>query len=526
MSITTILPLLSAVFVLYLGVFILLKDRKHKLNVLFALFCLSLVFWFFGTFMMFTSKEEALAIFWDRFVYAGVVFIPSLMYHISLVFSKKSASKTIFLGYLLSFIFLALSRTDYFVSGLYKYNWGYHTQARFFHNVFLLFFSVYLSFFYYNIYHYYKTAESTIERLQAKYIFLAYLVLLLGVFAYLPAYGIDVFPSAYISGLVFAIVLAYTIIKHQLMDIKVVLTEFFVGLIALTLFLDAFLAKTALERIIGGAIFFIFCIFGYLLIKSVMNEIEKRKELENLTYKLQKAYEELKKLDKAKSEFLSIASHQLRTPLTAVKGYISMILENSYGQIPEKIEKPLKNVSLSNERLIKLVNDLLSVSRIEAGRIEMNFQESSIEDLINSVIEELKIKAKEKGLYLKFEKPKSPLPKISFDKENLRQVILNLIDNAIRYTEEGGVMVKLQITDNKLQIIFSDTGAGMTDEELSKMFESFSRGSAGNRLYTEGVGLGLYIAKKFVEMHKGRIWAKSQGKKKGSSFYVELPVNA
>lgn len=524
MSITTILPLLSAVFVIYLGVFVFLKNHKNSLNVLFALFCFSLIFWFFGTFMMFTSKDEPRAIFWDRFVYAGVVFIPSLMYHISLVFSKKKAAKRLLLGYSLSFIFLILSRTDYFVSGLFKYDWGYHTQARFFHNVFLVFFTLYLSFFYYNIYRYYKTAQLAIERLQAKYIFFAYLVLLTGALAYLPAYGINIFPLAYISGLIFAAIFAYTIIKHQLMNIKVVLTEFFVGLIALILFIDAALSETILEQIFGYAMFITFCVFGYLLIKSVSQEIKRREELETLTGKLKRAYEELKKLDKAKSEFISIASHQLRTPLTAIKGYISMLLEKSYGEIPEKVQKPLQNVSLSNERLIKLVNDLLSISRIEAGRIEMKFEPCSMEELVNSVIEELKNVAKEKELYLKFEKPQKPLPQITIDREKIRQVVLNLIDNAIRYTEKGGVTIKAKAKDSKYQIQVSDTGAGLTRYELSKMFESFSRGAAGTRLYTEGVGLGLYIAKKFVEMHQGRIWAESKGKEKGSNFYLELPI--
>lgn len=256
--------------------------------------------------------------------------------------------------------------------------------------------------------------------------------------------------------------------------------------------------------------------------KGFSQKLEK--EVENRTKELQSAYEELKKLDKAKSEFLSIASHQLRTPLTAVKGYISMILEKSYGQVPEKIEKPLQNVSISNERLIKLVNDLLSISRIEAGRIEMNFESQRIEELIASVTEELKNVAKEKNLYLKFEKPKLALPLILIDKEKLRQVILNLIDNAIRYTQKGGITIKAKIEETVLRIEVSDTGAGMTDEELSKMFESFSRGTAGARLYTEGAGLGLYIARKFVEMHRGRIWAESKGKKQGSVFFVELPV--
>ncbi len=155
------------------------------------------------------------------------------------------------------------------------------------------------------------------------------------------------------------------------------------------------------------------------------------------TKELREAYEELKKLDKAKSEFISIASHQLRTPLTAIKGYISMVLEKTYGEPPEKMTKPLENIYLSNERLIKLVNDLLNVSRIESGRMEIKLEKVSIDETIISLIEELKGLVRERNLYLKFEKPEKPLPEISVDKEKIRQAILNIIDNAIRDTYRG-----------------------------------------------------------------------------------------
>jgi len=260
----------------------------------------------------------------------------------------------------------------------------------------------------------------------------------------------------------------------------------------------------------------------YSEVKGFSEKLEK--EVEKRTKELKEAYEDLKRLDKAKTEFVSIASHQLRTPLTAVKGYISMMQEGTYGEMPNKMEKPLDNIYASNERLIKLVNDLLNVSRIEAGRIEMKFEKASLENMISSVVEEFDTVAKEKNIYLKWEKPKEPLPKISIDREKMRQVIMNLIDNAIRYTEKGGITVKAKNLNSKMQILVSDTGTGLTKSEISKMFESFSRGAAGTRLYTEGAGLGLYIARRFVEMHKGKIWAESKGKGRGSTFYVELPI--
>jgi len=286
----------------------------------------------------------------------------------------------------------------------------------------------------------------------------------------------------------------------------------------LILLVQAITAETLGLKIFGVFLLMLFSIVGYFLIKGVLREISLRTEL-------QKAYIELKKLDTAKSEFVSIASHQLRTPLTAVKGYISMMQEGTYGKMPEKMEKPLDNIFASNERLIKLVNDLLSVSRIESGRMEMKLEKTSLEQIISSIVEELKPAAevKKKKIYLKWEKPKKALPKISLDKEKMRQVIMNLIDNAIRYTEKGGITIKVQNLKSKIRIVVSDTGMGLTKSELSKMFESFSRGAAGTRLYTEGAGLGLYIARRFVEMHKGKIWAESPGKGKGSTFFIELP---
>jgi hypothetical protein len=174
-SIFSFLPLISAVFVLFLGVFVFLKNRKSKLNIIFFLLTIAFTIWLFSTFMMFISETDDQAIFWDRNVYSGVIFIPILVYHFSLVFSKnKNRKKSLYLGYFIAFIFLVLSRTDYFVADLFKYKWGVHAKAQFFHHFFLIFFSVYSFFFYYNIYRCYRKTKFGIERSQVKYIFIAF----------------------------------------------------------------------------------------------------------------------------------------------------------------------------------------------------------------------------------------------------------------------------------------------------------------------------------------------------------------
>jgi len=228
-------------------------------------------------------------------------------------------------------------------------------------------------------------------------------------------------------------------------------------------------------------------------------------------------------LDEAKSEFLSIASHQLRTPLTAIKGYVSMIMEGDYGKIPKKVQKPVANIYSSSERLINLVNSLLSISRLEAGRMTFDSEPVNIKEVCQDVIKELTVHIAEKNLYLKLEE-KNELPVLNLDRAKMRDIILNLIDNAIRYTAAGGITVILEKLKDRTRVVISDTGEGMTPEEIDKLFESFSRAGAGKKMRPEGAGLGLYIAKKFIEMHQGKVWAESDGKGKGSRFIVEIPI--
>lgn len=240
------------------------------------------------------------------------------------------------------------------------------------------------------------------------------------------------------------------------------------------------------------------------------------------TQELSGAYRELKKLDDSKTEFLSLASHQLRTPLSAIKGYLSMVMEGNFGKLEKETEGAIKDVYQSNERLIALVNDLLNITRIEAGKLEYHPKETDFEKLVASVIKELEMTAKNKGLELK--EKISKLPLINIDPDKIRQVLINLIDNALKYTEKGKVTVQAKKVDDHILVEIKDTGIGMSADKMTTLFQWFSRGKGALRLDAGGFGLGLYIAKKIVEKANGKIWAESKGEKKGSTFVFELPI--
>ena len=188
--------------------------------------------------------------------------------------------------------------------------------------------------------------------------------------------------------------------------------------------------------------------------------------------------------------------------------------------------KSLEKVFVSNERLIQLVEDLLNISRIESGRLDLKFKPSDLSQLAQSVVEELSGNAKKKGLVLEYKPPLKPLPLIKMDEEKIRQVVMNLVDNAIKYTKQGKIIVSLEQLKNNLKFSVADSGMGIKSDDMVNLFKKFSRGTGTFLVHTEGTGLGLYVARMMIEAHKGNIWAESDGVGKGSKFCFELPIKA
>ena len=256
--------------------------------------------------------------------------------------------------------------------------------------------------------------------------------------------------------------------------------------------------------------------------KNFNDKLEE--EVAMATKELREANEKLMKLDSAKSEFISIASHQLRTPLTVIKGYISMMLEGNFGKLPESIIDSIKKVYDSNERLILLVENLLNISRIESGNLQVNLKETDIEELVISAIDELQDTARKKNNELVYKPSAVKIPCAIVDSEKIRHVILNYLDNAIKYSEKGEIIIRLKQENNKIIFNVTDFGIGISGEEITNLFKKFYRGFLTPLIHTEGTGLGLYVAKQMIELHKGRVWAKSKGKGKGTTFFFSLPL--
>jgi len=258
-------------------------------------------------------------------------------------------------------------------------------------------------------------------------------------------------------------------------------------------------------------------------ITSFINVIAVALDKSILYQQIQAANEKLRELDRQKTEFVSIASHQLRSPLTAIKGYSSMVLENSYGELTDKLRQPIQNIFDASQRLVTIIEDFLNVTRIELGKMKYDFTDLNWRDLTEKVVGELRPTIEKKGLALDFAAGEGNYM-VNADIGKLSQIISNIIDNAAKYTPAGAIHVSMEEHDSLVRLIVRDTGVGIPAETIPKLFEKFVRADDAGKVNYSGTGLGLFVAKQMVEAHKGTIWAESEGAGKGSSFFVELPA--
>jgi signal transduction histidine kinase len=231
---------------------------------------------------------------------------------------------------------------------------------------------------------------------------------------------------------------------------------------------------------------------------------------------------ELELASKHKSQFLANMSHELRTPMNAILGYTELILDNIYGEAPEKVRAVLERVQSNGRHLLGLINDVLDLSKIEAGQLTLSLNDYSLEDVVQSVFSAVESLATAKKLALKVEAP-AVLPPGHGDEHRITQVLLNLVGNAIKFTETGEVAINASAQNGAFTVAVRDTGPGIAKADQTKIFEEFQQADNSSTRNKGGTGLGLAISKRIVEMHGGRIWVESM-EGQGSTFSFTLPV--
>jgi signal transduction histidine kinase len=270
-------------------------------------------------------------------------------------------------------------------------------------------------------------------------------------------------------------------------------------------------------------------LLGVLLLQNAKKEADVREKVEKLATQLQvsntglaEANTKLRELDKQKTEFISFATHQLRSPLTSMRGYSSLILEGEMGQTTPPVKEAVQTILTSTKTLISLVENYLNVSRMELGTMKYDFKPIDFKELLDEVVREQKTNIEAKGLKLNVSVSGDSFP-IKADVDKFKQVIVNTIDNSVKYTPQGSITISLEKNDKNIRFVVSDTGVGINPKTMPKLFKKFSRADNASDANIHGTGLGLFIAKEILTAHGGHMWAESEGEGKGSQFYIEIP---
>ncbi|MBU1853419.1 MAG: GAF domain-containing sensor histidine kinase [Candidatus Omnitrophica bacterium] len=249
-------------------------------------------------------------------------------------------------------------------------------------------------------------------------------------------------------------------------------------------------------------------------------DLERR--VKERTIELGRLNEELKRLNKVKSDFVSAVSHELRTPLTSIKGYASILMTGKLGEVSAAQKERLEKIDKHSNNLVHLINNLLDIARIESGMVQMDIKEISIKEMLDSIIDVITPQIKEKGISLKVTS-KIKIDKIKADPTQLERVFLNLLSNAAKFTpEKGKVTIYIEEKDDFVKFVVEDTGIGIPDKDIEKVFEEFFRADNASDQQVKGTGLGLSLVKKIIEAHKGKIYAESK-LGKGTKFSFTIP---
>jgi len=326
--------------------------------------------------------------------------------------------------------------------------------------------------------------------------------------------------------LIFVCVLSYIIVQFKVFNIKLIAAQ------ALMIFLWAligsllFVAQSTTTKVVAGFTLVAAVGLGMMLVRNIQKTIKQKEEIEKLAEKLEVANERLKELDKMKSEFVSIASHQLRSPLTSIRGYASMLIEGTYGQLPPKVKDVVERISESSHFMASSIEDYLNVSRIQAGNMKYEYSDFNLNDLASRVADDIRQSAVKKGLLLTFKSNITKRGIVHADVGKTRQIIDNLINNSLKYTPKG--YIEVSVHDNwknrKIFVDIKDSGIGMSPKTLNNIFGKFSRAENANAVNVTGTGLGLFIAQKMARDMGGDVTASSEGEGRGSTFTLELPL--
>jgi len=527
----TIVSVIMGITIFSLGFIVYLNDRRNLINKNFLALTSFTTIWIITVIAEILFKDSFLKILSTRIGFAATIWVAFFIYRFFCYFPIKNDKFFKWKFYATFIISFALSVLAIFTAFMLKtiesmpsgterdvFGPGYY--------VFVGYFVIYFVFAVYSFISKFSRMDA-LQITQSKFILTGIAIsvsLSLTTNLFLPKIlndniAVQFGPATLIF---FAILTTYAILKHRIFNLKIITAEFstaimmtfFIVRLFISINTADFLANLLSVLVVGTA--------GILLTKSIFKEVRQKENFELISKSLETTNKKLEQIDTARREFLSFASHQLRAPMTVIKGYANLIVDKNYLDNPERAKPILYKIINSTDQLDRLIKNFLDARAIEEGKMNYSFEPIDFVSLTSSVVDEFKSLAADKNLSLSFNSVK-PVITVNADQMKLRQVIQNLVENAIKYTDNG--FVKITIEDKGSSVLFgiADSGRGVSPQIKDRLFEQYVREKEGDH-EIQGTGLGLYIAKEIIHAHNGKIWVESEGENKGSKFYIELPI--
>ncbi|MBN1585283.1 HAMP domain-containing histidine kinase [Candidatus Uhrbacteria bacterium] len=329
-------------------------------------------------------------------------------------------------------------------------------------------------------------------------------------------------------GAVFLAFLTIHPYRRRLFGWRIAAVEAFAFALVMINFTEMVMSRDSGQFTVRTVLFTVSAIAGTLLVRSVVAEMETHRKVKALAVRLNRMNRELRRMDEMRSEFVSVASHQLRTPVSVIRGYLSLIKDGAFGKLEGDLQDKMEQIYDINERLVLLINNLLNVSRIEKDAAQFWCSEVNLPEIIRRTVDSMGFRIRGKGLTLDFVDPEAGVPNVFADPERLTEVIVNLIDNAVKYTYSGSVTVSVSEGEDGSSVIVrvKDTGIGMDPQDMHHVFQKYYRPHRPTDEHQSGLnlGLGLYVCARFLESMGGKIWVESTEPGKGTTVAFSLPV--
>lgn len=525
---THIIPILIATF---LAVFILIKTKYSFIARVFGLFVLLFAIWLAGDLVAWTSPNYHLVSFtWSFLDYINVAFIVAGLYFFLCLIREKD------LSFRYRMILFALTLPAFFVTtGGFSILDFYQPVCEATENSFLTTYKLAVegiavaTIILFSGYQFIRGESAKRKQILFLGGSMLLFILVFGSTEYVASvtdvYEINLYSLLVLP--VFLLIITFSITNLHIFKLRFIETQLLVYILIIMTGSQMLFIESTADIFLSAVTLVISVLIAIVLLRNVSAQSKQRKRIEELAIQLEQTNEKLDNQNKLKSEFLSLAAHQIRSPLTAIKGYSSMLLDGTFGKVQVAQQEGLNRIFESTNHLINVVGDLLNISKIEQGGLVFEMSLFDLKRTLQGVVEEMKLSAKNKNLTISFKALSDTEYIVRADLEKMRQVFLNLIDNSFKYTPAGGhvtVTLSRDSVKEEFEVVISDTGIGMSQHTIETLFEKFARGE-GRTINSGGSGLGLYLAKQIVEAHKGTIVAHSDGEGKGSSFVVRIPAS-